>query len=83
MFLTFSQTSSYFCNNLSSFIKKDTDLVSSKPFLYAFILGGNIHEGLIFLNIFGANKKKLNPFLSKETLSLLGTTILSMSTVFD
>ena len=57
MFLNFSQTSSYFSNNLSSFIKKNANLVSSKPFQYAFIFGGNIHKGLIFLNIFGANKK--------------------------
>ena len=64
LFLTYSQISWYFSNNLSSSIKKDIHFVPSKSFLYALIFGRNIHKGLIFLaSLYPL--KYLNLFLPK------------------
>ena len=67
-FLTFSQISLYFFNYSSSFIKKDIYLVSSMSFLYALIFGRNIHKGIIFFNIFVANKIFKSLFTKRDLI---------------
>ena len=57
----------YFSNNLLSFIKKDIYLVSWKSFLYAVIIGRNIHKGL-FLSIFSANKIFKSLFTKRDLI---------------
>ena len=67
LLLNFLQISLYFSNNLSSFIKKNTYLVSSKSLLYALLFGINISKSLIFFHIFVA-KKIFKYFFTKRDL---------------
>ena len=73
MLLTFFQISLNFSKKISSFIKKDIHLISSKSLLYALIFGRNMHKGLICLASLQPIKY-LKSSLPKEIL--LDTTVL-------
>ena len=79
LLLTFSKIIFHFSNNLSSFIKKDKYLVSSKSLLYKHIFGKNMQKSRTFLASLWPIKY-LKLVLPKDTL--LDTTISLISIFF-